>query len=414
MNAPPVLPSTRREFLRHGLRGAGLLAFSRHLPWFLAASTLRGAPRPEKDRSVLVLVQLAGGNDGLNTLIPFDNDHYHRLRPTLALRSSEVLPLADGLGLHPALAPLQPLLDAGHLGLVQNVGYPNPNRSHFRAMEIWETAAESDHALSTGWLGRYFDNTCSGGPHDERAPRGIHFGAELPPSLQASRPQATFGVTPAIGRRGLRGPERRLAKNLLEAHPAAPANLGFLSHTMMDALVTEERVGRILSRYRPDADYPANRFAQALRGVAALILADLPTRVYFVSLGGFDTHSNQAATHARLLSTFAAGMHAFQHDLRRQKAGDRVLTMTFSEFGRRAAENHSAGTDHGTAAPLFVMGESLRGGLHGHPPDLDLPPGADPVHSTDFRCVYATVLERWLGCPATPVLGGAFTPLDFL
>ena len=425
MNNPhTILPSTRREFLRTGARGIGLLAFSRFAPDFLTSTALAGAPPPESDRSILVLIQLAGGNDGLNTLVPYADDHYHRLRPTIGLKPADVLRIDDHHGLHPSLQPFRAMLDAGTLGVVQNVGYPNPNRSHFRSTEIWETASESEDYLPSGWIGRFFDNACdgapgapptSGGAAPTDVPAGIHASNEVPQSFLGEHPHNIFGLSRGVLRPRHAGAER-ISQSLLDPQHAddAGGNLAFLQHTMLDALATEKRIQRVLGGMKPDSAYPGDPFANALRGVAALIAARLPTRVYFVSLGGFDTHGNQPGTHARLLKQLADGMAAFQGDLTRRGLADQVLTMTFSEFGRRPSENESKGTDHGTAAPLFVMGSRLKPGLHGTAPSLDVGPNRDLTFSTDFRRVYATVLDRWLGCDAKAVLGTRFAPVEFI
>lgn len=412
----PLLPSTRREFLRLSSRGIGLLAFSRFAPQFLVQSA-SAAPAPEKDRRVLVLVQLAGGNDGLNTVVPFDDANYHRLRPTLALKRDAVLPVSDHLGLHSACAPLHGLLQSGKLGIVQNVGYPNPNRSHFRSTEIWETASDADESASTGWIGRYLDSACAGAPATGGDPLAIHVNAEVPQSFGGSLPHSTYGLS--LGAQGSRGGDARLleklaARGATEAHDHADSNHGFLRATLMDSLVAEKKIQRIIDTNKPEATYPGGNFSQALRNIAGLIAAGLPTRVYFVSLGGFDTHANQANSHSNLLRQLSEGLAAFQADLTARRLDDQVLTMTFSEFGRRASENESRGTDHGTAAPLFVMGRQIHGPLHGTAPDLSIEKNADPVYSTDFRSVYATVLDRWLDSPADQVLGAKHERLGFL
>jgi len=417
---PPTFPTTRREFLKVGTRGIGLLAFSRVAPSFIVESVAAEAPLPEKDRNILVLVQLAGGNDGLNTVVPFTDPHYRRLRPTLALGDSELLRIDDRFALHRACAPLHSLLSEGKLGIVQNVGYPNPNRSHFRSMEIWETASDSQQFLSTGWLGRYFDNACAGLPAG--TPRGVNISNEVPQSFLSERAQPTFSLLP-----NQRAPrENRASLELLESmlqQPAAPAgadahdhdeNAGYLRHTMMDALVTERKFQRILSAYRPGTDYPGNPFAQSLRSVAALVAAGNATRVYYVSLGGFDTHSNQPGQHAQLLKTLSDGLAAFQRDLESKRLDGQVLTMTFSEFGRRPSENESRGTDHGTAAPLFVLGSRVKPGLHGTAPNLAVDRNEDLAHTTDFRQVYSTVLKNWLACDAQQILGTHHAPLAFV
>lgn len=417
MNNPShFLPSTRREFLHYSARGIGLLAFSRFAPSFLVQSTLAGTPLPEKDRSILVLVQLAGGNDGLNTVIPFEDSNYYRLRPTIGITKSEVLPL-DGLsGLHPNCTALHQLFHDGKLGVVQNVGYPNPNRSHFRSTEIWETGSASSEYLTTGWIGRFLDNACAGAPSQPSDdPLAVHMTNELPQSFLAADPHATFGIAGG-GKPSKEDKDNLALLEKLVGHDDHDhdANGSFLQATMMDALVTEKRVQKILGGYHPESRYPGNPFAQQLRNVAALIASGLSTRVYFVSLGGFDTHANQLNNHANLMKTLSEGLAAFQKDLESKKLDDQVLTMTFSEFGRRPSENESKGTDHGTAAPLFVMGSMVNGNMHGTAPNLKLKHNEDLTFSTDFRQVYSTVIDRWMGCPAKPILGETFEPLPFL
>lgn len=414
-NLYQALPTTRREFLRWGGKGIGLLAFSQFAPSFLVESTLAATPSPEKDRSILVLVQLAGGNDGLNTVIPYEDPEYYRLRPTIGIKKEEAIRLDDTLGLHPSLAALHALMQEGRAGVIQNVGYPNPNHSHFRSSEIWETGSESNQFLPTGWIGRFLDNACEGAPGTAGTggdPVAVHVTNELPQSFLAGKPHATFGLRGG----GTRNKENLafLEKLVKEDDHEANANASFLRATMMDALVTEQRVQKIISGYRAESVYPGNGFAQSLRNVASLISAGMSTRVYFVSLGGFDTHSNQANNHANLLRTLSEGLAAFQKDLVAKKLDSQVLTMTFSEFGRRPNENESRGTDHGTAAPLFIMGSGLKGSLYGTPPSLNLPKNQDLVFSTDFRQVYATVLDKWFACPTDQVLGKTYAPLPFI
>ena len=408
-----MLPLTRREFIRRSAGGGlGFLAFTGAAPSFLAQSALARTPAPERDRSILVVIQLAGGNDGLNTVIPYNDDNYYRLRPTLGL-SEGLLPISDELAFHPSCAPLYELYDLGRLSVVQNVGYPNPNRSHFRSTEIWETASSSDEVTHEGWLGRFFDNSCSGTPEEETDPSGVHIGDIIPQSFLGERSHSIFGMKP-WGRvsRG-RDPAEEAYEKLLKAEHMA-GNASYLQHTMMNTLVTERRVEQIISRYKPMSNYPGNKLSRSLKRVAALIHADLETRVYFVSQGGYDTHAGQKWKHSRLLAELSEAMRAFQNDLTAHKKDDQVLTMTFSEFGRRPSENGSAGTDHGTAAPLFVMGSRVNGGLLGSAPDLNLGQNKDLQFSTDFRSVYSTVLDRWLEADSKNVLGQEYAPLPFV
>jgi uncharacterized protein (DUF1501 family) len=417
-SSTPSLPTTRREFLGLSSKGIGLLAFSRFAPDFLVQSTLAAAPAPEKDRTILVLVQLAGGNDGLNTLIPYEDADYYRLRPTLGIAKDKVLRASDTIGLHPVCGAMHTLFETGKLAMVQNVGYPNPNRSHFRSTEIWETASASDEFAPTGWVGRFLDNACAGVPTDSHDPLAVHVTNGVPQSFMSARSHPTFGLVPGGGSRRDNEETRKLLETMVAAAPSneasANSNATFLKQTLMDTLVTERKVQRVIGDYRPGAPYPGTPFAASLRNVAALVAAGMPTRVYFVTLGGFDTHSNQLSQHAALLTQVSDGLAAFQKDLESKKLDGQVTTMTFSEFGRRPNENESRGTDHGTAAPLFVMGSRVKGGLHGTAPSLKLERNQDLTFTTDFRRVYATALERWLGCPADKVLGGRFEPVPFI
>jgi uncharacterized protein (DUF1501 family) len=412
-----ALPTTRREFLGLSSKGIGLLAFSQYAPQFLVQATLAATPAPEQDRSILVIVQLAGGNDGLNTLIPFEDAEYYRLRPTIGITKDKVLATGDTTGLHPAMTGLHRLYGEGKLAIVQNVGYPNPNRSHFRSTEIWETASASDEFAASGWVGRFLDNACAGLPTDSHDPLAVHITNGVPQSFQGAKPHPTFGLVPGSGSRRDNEETRRLLETILSKAPA-PAGTndtaGFLKQTFMDTLVTEKKVQRVLSEYRPGSPYPGSPFAASLRNVAALISARMPTRVYFVTLGGFDTHTNQLAQHANLMTQLSDGLAAFQKDLEHKKLQDQVTTMTFSEFGRRPNENQSRGTDHGTSAPLFVLGSKVKGGLHGTAPSLQLQKNQDLQFSTDFRNVYATVLDRWLACPSADILKGKFEPVGFI
>lgn len=404
--------TTRREFLRRSGSGLGLIALGSVAPAFLTRSALASVPEPGRDRSILVLIQLAGGNDGLNTVVPFQDDNYHRLRPTLALEKADIHRLTDNLALHPACGPMAELHREGLLSIVQNVGYPNPNRSHFRSMEIWETASGSNEFLTTGWAGRFFDNCCQGMPEEPGSdPLGVSIGNDLPDVFLSSEDHNIFSLN-ENSRRAASG-----NKTLLDAYAHAEApdgNAGYLQHTFMNALVTEQRLHQRLRDYRPAAAYPDTGLANKLRTVAGLIAAGLQTRVFFVSHGGFDTHAGQLNRHQQLLAELAGAMHAFQSDLRANKLDQQVLTMTFSEFGRRPSENASAGTDHGTAAPLFIMGSNLKGPIVGQAPDLNLRPNQDLTFSTDFRSVYATVLERWFQADSSTVLGEKFQPLPFI
>jgi len=408
------LPLTRREFIR-GAGGLGFLAFSGVAPAFLARGAMAQTPAPERDRSILVIIQLAGGNDGLNTVIPFTNDRYYNLRPTLGLKNG-LLNLNDNLALHPACKELHQLYGDGKLSIIQNVGYPNPNRSHFRSTEIWETASDADTFKREGWLGRYFDNECAGNPEADSIdadPTAVHVGDMIPQTYLSEQSHSLFGMN-YKGRFDRGDDPADLAYEKLLQADHIEGNASYLQHTMMNTLVTERRVEKIIASYKAQSSYPGTKLAQSLKRVAALIHADLETRVYFVSQSGYDTHSNQLHNQERLLTELSAGMSAFQKDLNAHKKDDQVLTMTFSEFGRRPAENGSGGTDHGTAAPLFVMGSKVEGGLLGQAPELVTDVKKDLNYSTDFRGVYSSVLDKWLEADSSKILGEKFEHVPFV
>jgi uncharacterized protein (DUF1501 family) len=432
--------TTRRTFIHHGITllaaGATIPTFLDNTALALAAAADGALSRPESgaDGRILVIVQLSGGNDGLNTVVPFADDGYHRARPALAYAGDKVLKLNDSLGLHPNLAALKALYDDGMMSIVQGVGYPNPNRSHFRSMDIWQSAQPEREVPVSGWLGRFFDNTCSGtDPHT-----GVSLGETLPLAMRGER------VTPLAFERPenyrYRGQDRRRYEALNAIADTAPATrpaarpapaggsrgrkvepvvstndqLQFLTRTAMDAQVSSDTVLRVTRQYQPSTRYPGNEFGQGLRTVAAMIAGKMPTRVYYVTLGGFDTHANQRGRHEQLMQQFASGVGAFWDDMKHQGNADRVLMMTFSEFGRRVAQNASAGTDHGAAAPMFFFGRSIRPGLLNDHPSLARLDEGDLIHSVDFRQAYAAVLQNWLDTPSKPVLGQQFRPLSLL
>ncbi|MFZ4597091.1 MAG: DUF1501 domain-containing protein [Terrimicrobiaceae bacterium] len=428
---------TRRKFLRTSLLG-GAVAWT--VPAFLertffaldamAADSLIQTPTG-KDGTILVVLQLAGGNDGLNTLVPYSNDAYYRARPSLGIQPAQVLKIDDHLGLHPKLTALRGLYDEGRVGIVQGVGYPNPNRSHFRSTEIWQTAVDSDKTSSSGWLGRYFDSCCEGA--DPAV--GVNIGSQSPQSFAASEPKGISFARPEQFRFiSGQSSDPAAADEFFRSMNEMPTDqndggsigmlqgssdsggdtLDFLRRTALDAQMSSDKVLEITRRSKAPTSYPAGQLASSLNLVARLIGGGMPTRVYYVAQGGFDTHSGQAGSHERLLGDLDAAIGAFVADLKSQGNFDRVVLMTFSEFGRRVAENASGGTDHGAAAPLFVLGGVVHAGLYGQTPSLtDLSQG-DIVHNVDFRSVYASVLENWLQAPSGKVLGAKFSTLPFL
>jgi hypothetical protein len=366
---------------------------------------------------------VAGGNDGLNTVIPYADDSYFKARPGLAIPADKVRRLDDYCGLHPSLENLGALLGEGYASVVQGVGYPNPNRSHFRATEIWHTASDADKTEANGWLGRYCDAACRG----EDPGAAIAIGDQVPQALRSdSGKSIAIGAPQDYQFQGGMDP----AAMEVDDDAAAPAGgsvdmlfgasdpdvnvADFLQRAALDAVASSSKVQEILHKAHRGAEYPRTDLGRRLQLVARLIGGGMPSRVYYVSLGGFDTHANQAGAHERQLAIFDQAVGAFCRDMRDQGNFDRVMLLTFSEFGRRVAQNASGGTDHGAAAPLFLFGGALKGGLQGAHPSLTKLERGDLVHHTDFRSVYATLLEQWLKTPSVPVLGRAFRTLPLL
>jgi uncharacterized protein (DUF1501 family) len=409
----PYVNVGRRELLR---RGSLLVALGLTAPSWVARSAAAAAePAQTGGRArVLVVVQLGGGNDGLNTIVPVGDEAYYRARPTLAIPRAEAVGLVDGLALHPALAPLKALFEASRLAVVQGVGYPNPNRSHFRAMDIWQTGAP-ERRESSGWLGRYLDAQCCG--EQPRGPLATAIGEGTPRAYWNEH--VLVPSIPDLERFQLEAEPRERADTLdafrviYDDDEAAGQHEALIRRVGADALASSEELKRIAASYRPAVTYPRSQLAGRLQTVAQLISADLGTRIFYVPMGGFDTHAGQRGAHARLLKELGDGLAAFERDLEAHGQSDRVLTMTFSEFGRRVAENGSGGTDHGAAEPMLLLGP-VRSGLVGEHPSLtDLDHG-DLKHGVDFRAVYATVLAGWLGASAEAVLGERFESLPAL
>lgn len=417
--------TTRREFLH---RGSTLLAVGATVPTFLqqtmmamadprdAALTTSKPGRP--DDHVLVVVQLAGGNDGLNTIVPFRSDDYYRARPRIAVERKDVLALTDEVGLHPEAVGLKAMFDQGELCVVQQVGYPNPNRSHFKSMDIWHTASP-DGRRHEGWLGRYFDNTCSG----EATPDpqlGVALMTEAPLAMRGQRfmPVAfdradELNLRP-IGRYDAR--ETIESLNQVTEHAdaeAATSELDFLTRTAMNAQVSADAI-RKAARTKDGNEFPRNPLGDSLETVSRMIAAGLPTRVYYVSLGGFDTHAQQKGRHATLMRQFGGSLKAFVDALKKTGHYDRTCVLVFSEFGRRVQENASGGTDHGEAAPMFLTGGGVKPGVAGPNPDLSNLHRGDLPHAIDFRTVYAAVLRDWFRADTSKILGRSIRPLKIM
>lgn len=388
-----------------------------------------------KDGTILVVLQMAGGNDGLSMIVPFADDAYHRARPTLALPAEKILRLDSYAGLNPRLTGLKSLFDEGHLGVIQGVGYPNPNRSHFRSTEIWQTASDADRTEREGWLGRYFDNCCAGADPTV----GVAIGAEMPEAFTARTPTGVVFSKPEQYRfkssdhgAGVNSEEYfyRQLNSAPETAIATPEGgsigaiagatnfdlsaVDFLQRTALDAQISSDKILAIARKSKSTIPYPPGRLANSLSLIARMIAGGLTTRVYYASQGGFDTHAGQINAHDRLMTELNGALTAFIADLKQQGNFDRVLLLTFSEFGRRVAENANGGTDHGAAAPMFVLGGKVKPGLFGKYPSLTNLDNGDLKFNTDFRNVYGTVLDQWLGAPSATVLGRKFPALPIV
>jgi uncharacterized protein (DUF1501 family) len=413
-----MAPITRREFLRDGV-AAFTVSFA--APAFLSDIALAQGARARN----LVVVYLGGGNDSLNTVIPYQDPFYFSRRPAIAVPAGQVLQIGSDssrktLGLHPRLTGLRTIFDEGRLAIVQRTGYSNSSRSHFEGLDIWGTATPGSTS-GLGWLGRYLDTLPA--PVDALAawnatretPRALVSRTVAVPAIPDAR---VYSLASPNG--GVEAQNERLAATRIASHvPVDRPHLSFVDGTIRGALQTLDRVGSVNS-YVSTLTYPNNGFALALRTVAASIVRGLGTRVFWVQTGGFDTHSGQGnaggGAYATLMSTFGDGLLAFYTDLRNQGLLNDTLILQFSEFGRRITENGSQGTDHGAAGVMMAMGGTVRGGIYGTAASLDPTPanatlengGADVRYETDFRAVYARVLDTWLGTDSTAILGGNF------
>lgn len=439
---------TRREFLKRTLQGSSLVALSASVPGFLA-STARAAEAGKGDR-ILVVLEMTGGNDGLNMVVPYADDLYHKARPTLGLKKEDLLVVDDHVGLNNSMSALEGLIEKKQLAIVQGVGYPNPNRSHFESMDVWQSADPAGKVTS-GWLGRSLGELkfAAGGipafhVGQGELPRAMRGSSAGVPSFNTDRPfgldlgDEFFGHRPPDNPDGIDafrgkspaqpGARRKLIEELTAAKRAPGGNpLQFVQRASLDTYATIERLGAIMKEdfQLPEAsyrfvggDYKMSRsgLVYELSLVARMIAAGFGSRLFYVAVDGFDTHGDQRADHDELLATVAQGIGTFFDQLAESGHADRVLLLTFSEFGRRVAENGSKGTDHGAGSCLFVAGPKVRGGPIGKHPSLadgDLDSG-DLKHHIDFRQVYATLLDRWLACDSRRVLGERFEHVPLL
>jgi len=405
---------SRREFLRTGLHTSTLVALAPTVPGFLA-QTAR-AVEPMRDGRILVVIQLNGGNDGINTVVPFADEGYARNRKVLRLPTDRLHKITREIGLHPAMGDAAKLVEDGRLAIVQGVGYPNPNRSHFKSMAIWHTAnvnLPKEDALgaqtnaSFGWIGRALDE---GRRPVDGSPAAQFVGSgSMPQALRSKRSVASAIKRPEDAVLTL----KESADSTLRTRAVHGEDLAsFVRRSTLDAYGTSERMARVLRAEDSGLSYPATELAGRLRVLARLIKGGGGTRVFYTSQDYYDTHYDQLQIHASLLRELSGGLKAFLDDLAAARLAERAVILCFSEFGRRVRENGSQGTDHGTAGPVFLAGPGVRSGLAGDAPKLlDLQDG-DLKMSVDFRRVYASVLEDWLGLPSKSSLGGEFAKLS--
>jgi uncharacterized protein (DUF1501 family) len=414
---------SRRAMLRDGMLvvSAGMVMpaiFSRGVASAQALS-LDGAHFSQaSSKRTLIVVQLAGGNDGLNTVVPYADATYRQMRPTIGIAEDQVLHLDSRLGLHPNLSALKSIWDAGHMAIVEGVGYPDQSLSHFQAMDIWQTL-DLNGAGRQGWLGKLVSGMVDQDGHPFNA---MNIGVQTSLALSSiSTPVPTltstkaYNITPDPMDSDGGNARVQALMNLYNTYPKSSPYAALLDTTALDAQEGGKQLKQADEAYKSSVTYPDDPFAAGLKVLAEAIVQGLGLRVGYVTLGGFDTHAHQQQTHATLMKTLADSLSAFYNDLTQHGKVDDVVVMTWSEFGRRVEENGSLGTDHGTAAPMFVLGNSINKGIFGEPPDLkSLDQNGNLKYTVDFRSVYATVLDRWIGASSKDVLGGTFNAQNFL
>ena len=372
-----------------------------------------------KKDPVLVVLQLSGGNDGLNTVVPYGDPLYTDKRPSVRVPEDQVLPINDHVGFHPSMSPLKELYDQGKLAVIQGVGYPNPNRSHFRSMDIWHTC-EPDKVGTEGWLGRAIRDM---DPRGENVLTGVNFGRGLPRALAAPNVAVasvgnleTYGVLTGI-QDDQRGEALEIFSRMYSPAIGRGAVAAYLSQTGTDALKGADILSTAPEKYSSSVEYGNNTVAQYMRNIAQVHLADLGTRVLYTTApyNSFDTHAGQMTNHANLWAGASNAVKDFYEDLQGHQASDNVVLLLFTEFGRRVNDNGS-GTDHGSGGVPFVLGDSVKGGLYGEYPSLaaDKLLEGDLHFNNDFRGLYSTLMERWMGLDPHPIVGGDFEQLDFI
>jgi len=394
----------RREFIRQSSLTSSLFM----VPNFLKA--FESIPAEALGFKKLVMIQLSGGNDGLNTIVPYRNDIYYKNRPGIALSSDGLIKANDEIGFNKNLAPLKNLYDRGYVSILNNVGYPNPNRSHFRSTDIWHTASDSNEYLDSGWVGRYID------AYGKQPHSGIELDDSLSLMLKGENINGIATKNPAVLFRNMRTPYfKKVLEYQSDAH-LSEHNLGYLYKTMIEAESSAKYIFETSKTYSSKLEYPNNPFAKQLKTTAQFINSGIESKIYYVSMPGFDTHAGQANKQKRLLKTYAESMEVFVKDLEKNDTFKDTLVLTFSEFGRRVKQNAAGGTDHGTANNVFIIGKNLKKtGFYNEAPNLsDLDANGDLRYSIDFRSIYATILDKWLDVNDQSILRKSFDKLDFI
>ena len=395
----------RKEFIQIGsLATASLL-----VPKFLKAFESKSMVLP--GNKVVVILQVSGGNDGLNTVIPYRNDLYYKARPKLGIAKDKVLTLTDEVGLNPALKGLKELYDDGSLSVLNNVGYPNPDRSHFRSMDIWHTASNSNEYWTSGWMGRYLDSQCKG---CDKPTQAIEIDDILSLALKG---EEIKGIAVKDPRRLYGTANEKFFRDIMKNHTdeAGDQPADYLYKTMAETLSSADYIFKQSRMHPTNAVYPTTNLGNSLKTIASLIYSEINTKVYYVSLGSFDTHINQEGQQNRLFTEMNDAIKAFVKDLKEQHRFDDVLLFSFSEFGRRVEQNASNGTDHGTANNMFMISGGLKQkGILNPMPDLsDLNEG-DLKYNVDFKNVYATILNKWLMADDKSILMKQYEHLNFI
>lgn len=390
----------RRNFLKNSALASGAML----IPAFLKPLESMGANQLSGYKN-LVIIQLSGGNDGLNTIVPYGNDIYYQKRSYIAINKSDIITLNDMQGFNPNLSALKEIYDQGWMSIINSVGYPNPDRSHFRSMDIWQTGSSSNQFLTTGWIGRYLDSNCA----DCKNP---YTAIEVDDTLSLAMKGAKLkGIAVEDPNKLYQTTREPFFKDVV--HPDSDHlnedNLGYLYKTMAETYSSADYIQKTSKTYAVKAEYPNTGFANQLKTVSKFINSGLQTRVYYVSLSGFDTHVGQQAQQGRQLKTYGDAVAAFIKDLKQTGKLDDTLVMTFSEFGRRVEQNASNGTDHGTANNILLYGGKLKkAGIYNDAPDLVTLDNGDLKYKVDFRDVYASLLDKWLNVDNNLVLGNGF------